>query len=98
MHRECNKFRVQLLRSEHFVVTGVLFQHGGSPDMAFKDLSTSDYVVGQVWGAAKADRFLLDQRRERMDMPSTKEAVKDLSRRWPKAGTKLVEDKRMARL
>jgi predicted phage terminase large subunit-like protein len=62
-------------------------------DMAFKDLATSDYVVGQVWGAVKADRFLLDQRRERMDMPSTKEAVKDLSQRWPKAGTKLVEDK-----
>jgi predicted phage terminase large subunit-like protein len=62
-------------------------------DMAFKDGATSDYVVGQVWGANKADRFLLDQRRERMDMPSTKEAVKDLSRRWPKAGTKLIEDK-----
>ena len=31
-------------------------------DMAFKDLATSDYVVGQVWGALKADRFLLDQR------------------------------------
>jgi predicted phage terminase large subunit-like protein len=28
-----------------------------------------------------------------MDMPSTKEAVKALSQRWPKAGTKLVEDK-----
>ena len=25
-------------------------------DMAFKDLATSDYVVGQVWGAVKADR------------------------------------------
>ena len=32
-------------------------------DMAFKDLATSDYVVGQVWGAVQADRFLLDQRR-----------------------------------
>jgi predicted phage terminase large subunit-like protein len=62
-------------------------------DMTFKDLATSDYVVGQVWGAVKADRFLLDQRRDRMDMPTTKEAVKELSYRWPKAGTKLVEDK-----
>ena len=26
-------------------------------------------------------------------MPTTKEAVQDLSRRWPKAATKLVEDK-----
>ena len=62
-------------------------------DMAFKDLATSDYVVGQVWGASQADRFLLDQRRDRMDMPSTKEAVRGMSRCWPKAAAKLVEDK-----
>jgi predicted phage terminase large subunit-like protein len=62
-------------------------------DMAFKDLATSDYVVGQVWAARKADRFLLDQTRQRMDMPSTKEAVRELSRRWPKAAAKLIEDK-----
>jgi predicted phage terminase large subunit-like protein len=62
-------------------------------DMAFKDSATSDYVVGQLWGALQADRFLLDQIRDRMDMPRTKEAVRDLSRRWPKAEAKLVEDK-----
>ena len=62
-------------------------------DMAFKDLATSDYVVGQVWGAIQADRFLMDQRRARMDMPATKEAVKELSNLWPKTATKLVEDK-----
>jgi predicted phage terminase large subunit-like protein len=62
-------------------------------DMAFKGGPTNDYVVGQVWGAIKADRFLLDQVRKRMDMPSTKEALRDLSRRWPKAATKLIEDK-----
>jgi predicted phage terminase large subunit-like protein len=62
-------------------------------DMAFKDLPSCDYVVGQVWGALKADRFLLDQRRARMDLPATKEAVREMSRLWPKAATKLVEDK-----
>jgi predicted phage terminase large subunit-like protein len=62
-------------------------------DMAFKDLATSDYVVGQVWGAVKADRYLLDQIRNRWDMPATKAAVKELSLRWPKAGTRVVEDK-----
>jgi predicted phage terminase large subunit-like protein len=62
-------------------------------DMAYKNLATSDYVVGQVWGAFKADRYLLDQVRSRWDMPATKAAVQELSRRWPKAGTKLVEDK-----
>ena len=62
-------------------------------DMAFKDHATSDYVVGQVWGAAKADRFLIDQCRARMDMPATKDAVKHFSQQWPKAVAKLVEDK-----
>ena len=62
-------------------------------DTALKGRPTSDYAVGQVWGAIKADRFLLEQVRERMDMPATKEAVKDLSRRFPKAATKLIEDK-----
>jgi len=62
-------------------------------DMAFKDKDTSDYVVGQVWGAKGADRFLLDQRRGHLDMPATKEAVRTLSEAWPKAGAKLVEDK-----
>ena len=62
-------------------------------DMSFKDRETSDYVVGQVWGAVKADRFLLDQCRDRMDMPATKDAVKRLSQQWPKATAKLVEDK-----
>jgi predicted phage terminase large subunit-like protein len=62
-------------------------------DMAFKDRATSDYVVGQVWGAVRADKFLLDQCRDQMDMPATKDAVRHLSERWPKAAAKLVEDK-----
>jgi predicted phage terminase large subunit-like protein len=62
-------------------------------DLAFKDKATSDYGVGQVWGAKGADRFLLDQRRGRMDLPQTKEAIRSLSEKWPRAGAKLVEDK-----
>jgi predicted phage terminase large subunit-like protein len=60
-------------------------------DMAFKDLATS--VVGQVWGVHKADRYLLDQRRARLDMPGTKEAVKELTKKWARTGAILVEDK-----
>ncbi|HLY19978.1 MAG TPA: phage terminase large subunit, partial [Bryobacteraceae bacterium] len=62
-------------------------------DLAFKDKASSDYAVGQVWGAKGADRFLLDQRRERMDMPATKNAIRSMSAKWPKAAAKLVEDK-----
>jgi predicted phage terminase large subunit-like protein len=62
-------------------------------DLAFKDLATSDYVAGGVWGALKADRFLLDQKRERMDMPRTLAAIRATSEKWPGARTVLVEDK-----
>src|ERR1022692_2815437 len=51
-------------------------------DLAFKDLATSDYVVGQVWAARRADRFLLDQRRERMFAgPASSSWVQQASRR-----------------
>jgi len=33
-------------------------------DCAFKDLETSDFVVGQVWGRTGANFILLDQTRE----------------------------------
>jgi predicted phage terminase large subunit-like protein len=62
-------------------------------DMAFKDLSTSDYVVGQVWAQRGADRFLLDQLRERLGFPATLDAVRKVTLKWPQATTKLVEDK-----
>ena len=50
-----------------------------------KDLTTSDYGVGQVWAAIGADRFLLDQRREQMDMPRAVEAIRAMSEKWPDA-------------
>lgn len=62
-------------------------------DMSFKDLKTSDYVVGQVWGALRADKFLLDSVRGRMNMPASCDAVRELSKKWPDALTKLIEDK-----
>jgi predicted phage terminase large subunit-like protein len=62
-------------------------------DLAFKDIATADYVVGQVWGATKADRFLLDQRRERLDMPNTLTAIRAICQKWPRAHTVLIEDK-----
>lgn len=62
-------------------------------DMSFKDTQGSDYVVGQVWGAKGADRFLLDQVRDRLAFSATVEALKRLSKAWPQARAKFVEDK-----
>jgi len=62
-------------------------------DCTFKDNSDSDYVVGQVWGAVGADRYLLDQVREQMDYPTTKRAIRAMTAKWPDAHRKYVEDK-----
>ncbi len=67
-------------------------------DCSFKDTKASrsgtpDYVVGQVWGRKGADKFLLDQVRDRMDFVSTLRAVEALSHKWPQARAKLIEDK-----
>lgn len=62
-------------------------------DMSFKETDDGSYVVGQVWGRKGADKYLLDQVRDRMDFPSTVVAVRTLSAKWPMARAKLVEDK-----
>lgn len=62
-------------------------------DMAFKDTTSADYVVGQVWARLLARLYLLDQVRGRMDFGRTLEALAELSRRWPRARKKLIEDK-----
>lgn len=62
-------------------------------DCAFKDLDTSDYVVGQVWGRLGPSFFLGDQIRARMDCPATVHAVRQLTEKWPGTIAKLIEDK-----
>jgi predicted phage terminase large subunit-like protein len=62
-------------------------------DCSFKDTASSDYVVGQVWGRRAADFFLLDQIRARMNLPATLEAVRAMTRKWPRVTAILIEDK-----
>jgi predicted phage terminase large subunit-like protein len=62
-------------------------------DCTFKDLASSDYVVGQVWGKRGSERFLLDQVRGKMGVIATMQSIRTLSGKWPKATAKLIEDK-----
>ncbi len=62
-------------------------------DCTFKDGDSSDYVVGQVWGRVGGDFYLLDQVRDRMDLPATMRAIETLAAKWPNAYAKLIEDK-----
>jgi predicted phage terminase large subunit-like protein len=62
-------------------------------DMTFKDTKSSDFVVGQVWGRKGADKFLLFQVRKRLSFVTTVQAVKMVTKLYPRATKKLVEDK-----
>jgi predicted phage terminase large subunit-like protein len=62
-------------------------------DLTFKGALTSDFVVGQVWGVRGAECYLLDRLRDRLDFPSSINAIRALSAKWPQATAKVVEDK-----
>lgn len=62
-------------------------------DCSFKDLETSDYVVGQAWARVGSAFLLADQVRARMDCPATVRAIRVLSQKWPGTLAKLIEDK-----
>ena len=67
-------------------------------DCTFKDEMASksgrvDWVVGQVWGVCDANRYLMDQFRERIDFSGTVEAVKAMKARYPETQEIYIEDK-----
>lgn len=62
-------------------------------DMTFKDTKTSAFVVGQAWARLKANKYLLDQTRKRLDMPGTVREVRSFTTKHPKITAKLIEDK-----
>jgi predicted phage terminase large subunit-like protein len=62
-------------------------------DLTFKQKKTSDFVVGQVWGAKEADRFLLHQYRDRAGFDKSVEALLAVVDAWPEARTRYIEDK-----
>lgn len=62
-------------------------------DLAFKGTDRSDWVVGQVWLRRGVHAYLLDQERGRWTFTESCAAIKRLTRRWPQAAAKLVEDK-----
>ena len=62
-------------------------------DCSFKDLNTSDYVVGQVWGRKGIDCYLIAQIRKIMGVRGTIKSILILTTQYPKAGKKLIEDK-----
>lgn len=64
-----------------------------SVDAAFKDNPAGSKVAIHVWGRRGADRFLLFRQTEHMDYSTTKKNLKTICKMFPRARTKIVEDK-----
>lgn len=62
-------------------------------DFAFDGKDDSSFVVGQVWGRIGADKYLLDQVRDRMNFTQSIRALKNLSAKHPRAKAKFIENK-----
>lgn len=62
-------------------------------DCAFKKTEDSDRVAVGVWARTGADLCLLDLFWERAGIVETIRAIRDLSKKWPKCTTKLIEEK-----
>jgi predicted phage terminase large subunit-like protein len=61
-------------------------------DLTFTKSDTSDFVVGVVFGRSGANLYLLDMVRGRLTFTETVAAIKNLSRKWPGADAKYVEE------
>jgi predicted phage terminase large subunit-like protein len=64
-----------------------------SVDATFKDGDNSDFVAIQVWGKREADMYLIDAVTERMDFPTTVQAIIQTKNKYPKIQQILIEDK-----
>jgi len=66
---------------------------GLSLDATFKDTKTSDFVALQAWLSVGADHYLVDQTLGRMSFVETLRALLAMSKLYPQAMLKLIEDK-----
>jgi predicted phage terminase large subunit-like protein len=61
-------------------------------DCTFKETGSS-FVVGQVWGKAGANAYLIDQVRGKWDFPATVEQIRRLQNQYPMCREVLIEEK-----
>jgi predicted phage terminase large subunit-like protein len=61
-------------------------------DLSFKDLDSSDFVAGHVWGRFEANSYLLDRHHDRMGAADTIKAIVAMRELWPAATAILIED------
>lgn len=78
---------------KYYTTLPTMIQTIMSVDATFKDSDTSDFVAIQIWGKREADMYLIDALTERMDFPTTVQAIIDLKAKYPHLRSIFVEDK-----
>ena len=61
-------------------------------DCTFKEVDTSDYVAGHVWGRKGGDFYLLDRVHAKMGITATMQSIRTLTAKWPTARAKYIEE------
>lgn len=70
----------------------------GSWDCTFASKTKdADFVVGQTWGAKGDKIYLLDQVRQRMDVPEMLAAIREQNRLWPNLFAIVIEERAAGR-
>lgn len=62
-------------------------------DMAFKAGEDTAYVVGQTWARRRANKYLIDQIRDKMEFTVCLRKVAEFRRKYPQVSFVLIEDK-----
>lgn len=62
-------------------------------DMAFKAGENTAFVVGQTWARYRANKYLIDQIRDKMEFSESLRKVAEFRRKYPQTGFILIEDK-----
>ena len=62
-------------------------------DLAFDDTANADYTVGQCWAKSGANKYLVDQVRDKLDAPGQIAAMQSFWEKYPTSRAVLVENK-----
>lgn len=89
---------IQMPNGEHVYIPAsdlpeAFAQQLQSWDMAFKKAEENSFVCGELWARHGPNAYVLDHVHDHLDFIETLLAVRALTKKWPKALLKLVEDK-----
>lgn len=91
---KATQVRLQLTDKDAIVMPKHFDETVQAWDATFKSQDNDDFVAGQTWSRRGADCFMLPVWcHKRLSFTETLDAIRDMSRQYPQAIAKLVEDK-----